>query len=88
MTATKAGGPREHPPNLTLELEHGLVCLYRAEARRRDMSVKMLISDLLDKIARQITSLVQPVPYTVRDKIPSRLTSRAGRRWCARAPAP
>jgi hypothetical protein len=39
------------PPALMLEVEHGLVTRFRAEAARRDMPVKRLLHELLDTIA-------------------------------------
>jgi hypothetical protein len=38
------------PAPLQLELDHDLVCQFRPEARRRDMSVAMLIRSLLDMV--------------------------------------
>jgi hypothetical protein len=39
------------PPPLQLELGYDLVCQFRPEAARRDMSVAMLIRSLLDMVA-------------------------------------
>jgi hypothetical protein len=49
---TERGGPRDHqPPTLTVEVGHDLVVRLRPTAARRDVPLKRLITDLLDRIA-------------------------------------
>jgi hypothetical protein len=48
---TERGGPRDHqPPTLTVEVGRDLVLRLRPEAARRDVPLKRLITDLLDRI--------------------------------------
>jgi hypothetical protein len=58
MTTTPPRPPRSVLP-LTLEVEHGLVTRFRVEAARRDMPVRRLLHDLLDRIVEdQLTSAI------------------------------
>jgi hypothetical protein len=47
---TERGGPREHRPPMTVEVGHDLVLRLRPIAARRDVPLKRLITDLLDRI--------------------------------------
>jgi hypothetical protein len=47
------GGPREHRPPMTIEVDHTVVVSLRPEARRRDVPVARLVRDLLDRVGEE-----------------------------------
>jgi hypothetical protein len=47
------GGPRDHRPPMTVEVDHSIVVSLRPEARRRDVPVVRLIHDLLDRVGAE-----------------------------------
>jgi hypothetical protein len=51
MTSPRRAAHTGVPPPLTLEVEHGLVSQFQAEAARRNVPVEHLIRNLLDVIA-------------------------------------
>jgi hypothetical protein len=54
MTPTPGpGGPREHRPPMTVEVDHAIVVSLRPEARRRDVPLKRLVTDLLDALGEE-----------------------------------
>jgi hypothetical protein len=50
------GGPREHRPPMTVEVDHSIVVSLRPEARRRDVPVARLVRDLLDLRSRALSA--------------------------------
>jgi hypothetical protein len=50
---TERGGPREHRPPMTVEVGHDLVLRLRPIAARRDVPIKRLITDLLDRVGEE-----------------------------------
>ena len=54
MTPTPGpGGPREHRPPMTAEVDHAIVVSLRPVARQRDVPVARLVRDLLDAIGEE-----------------------------------
>jgi hypothetical protein len=54
MTPTPGpGGPRDHHPPTVIELDHHIVLCLRPVARRRDVPLKRLVTDLLDVIGEE-----------------------------------
>jgi hypothetical protein len=49
----RSGGPREHRPPMTVEVDHTVVVSLRPEARRRDVPVARLVRDLLDRVGAE-----------------------------------
>jgi hypothetical protein len=47
------GGPRDHRPPMTVEVDHSIVVSLRPEARRRDVPVARLVRDLLDRVGAE-----------------------------------
>ena len=66
MTTNEHGPHAAHPP-LTVEIGHAVVVALRPEARRRDVPIRRLISDLLSAVGED-PSLVEAIFGTLEDQ--------------------